>query len=83
MGSYKCTSTIHPHVVTKILREENYDDDNEDDDDEDENNDDDDYGEEITEIPQSSKCENGFKKNENLECVGKCTLQDKIINNNY
>ncbi|KYM87211.1 Fibrillin-2 [Atta colombica] len=68
VGSYKCTSTIHPHVVTKILREEDYDDNNEDDDDEDENNDDD-YGEEITEIPQSSKCENGFKKNENLECV--------------
>ena len=74
MGSYKCTSTIHPHVVTKILREEDYDDDNEDNDDEDENNDDD-YGEEITEIPQSSRCENGFKKNENLECVGKCTSQ--------
>lgn len=73
MGSYKCTNRIHPHVVTKILREEDYDDENEDDDDEDEDNDNEDYGEEITEVPQSPKCEDGFKKNKNLECVGKCT----------
>lgn len=56
-------------MVTKILREEDYDDENEDGDDED--NDDDDYGEEITEVPQRTKCESGFKKNENLECIGK------------
>lgn len=60
-------------MVTKILREEDYDDENEDDDDEDEDSDNDDYKEEITEVPQNSKCEDGFKKNENLECVGKCT----------
>lgn len=70
VGSYKCTSRIHPHVVTKILREEDYDDENEDD--EDEGSDNDDYGDEITEVPQSLKCENGFKKNKNFECVGKC-----------
>jgi len=70
VGSYKCTSRIH-HVVTKILREEDYNE-NEDDDDEDEDKNDNDYGE-ITEVPQSPKCEDGFKKNENLECIGKCT----------
>lgn len=72
-------------MVTKLLREEDYDDENEDDDDEDEDNDNDDYGEEmITEVPQSRKCEDGFKKNENLECVGKCTWQNKfLVNNNY
>jgi len=69
VGSYKCINRIHTHVVTKILREEDYDDENGDDEDEDNNNDD--YREEITEIPQSSKCEKGFKKNENLECIGK------------
>lgn len=57
-------------MVTKILREEDYNE-NEDDDDEDEDNDND-YGE-ITEVPQSPKCEEGFEKNENLECIGKCT----------
>lgn len=57
-------------MVTKILREEDYEseDDNEKDDD-----DDDDYGEEITEVPQNPrKCEDGFERNDNFECVGKC-----------
>lgn len=56
-------------MVTKILREEDYDDENEDNEDEDG-----DYGEEITEVPRSLKCENGFKKNKNFECVGECDL---------
>lgn len=82
VGSFKCTSRIHSHVVTKILREEDYGDENEDDDNEDGG--DDDHGEEITEVPHSPKCEDGFKKNENSECVGKCTWQDKFLaNNNY
>ncbi|KYM93760.1 Fibrillin-3 [Cyphomyrmex costatus] len=63
VGSYKCTSRIHPYVVTKILREEDYDDD------EYENSENYDYEEEITKLPQSSQCESGFKTNENLECV--------------
>lgn len=77
-GSYKCVNKAHPHKVTKVLRKEDYDsgDENEDNDNDDEEDDDDDdnddYGEEITETPQSLKCEDGFKRNENLECVGEC-----------
>ncbi|XP_029163192.1 fibrillin-1-like isoform X1 [Nylanderia fulva] len=73
MGSYKCISRIvHPNMATKFLREEDYDsereDDNEKDDDDDE--DEDDYEEEITEVPENPrKCEDGFERNENFECV--------------
>lgn len=66
MGSYKCISITHSQKATKVLREEDYDSENEDDDN------DDDYGDEITEIPRIPRCEDGFKRNENLECVGKC-----------
>lgn len=75
VGSYKCVNKAHSHKVTKVLREEDYDgeDENDDDDDDDEGNDDnDDYDEEITENPQSAKCEDGFERNENLECIGEC-----------
>lgn len=62
IGSFKCVSK--PQKMTKILQDEDYD--TEDDDD------DDDYGEEesITEIPEFGKCEDGFRKNDNGECIG-------------
>jgi len=65
VGSYKCINKMH--VETKVLRVKDYSEyDNEDDD-----GDDSDYREQITEVQQNLRCEDGFKRNENLECVGK------------
>lgn len=61
IGSYKCVSKPQK----KVLQDEDYD--AEDDDD------DDDYDEEdegVTEIPEFGKCEEGYKKDENGECIG-------------
>lgn len=56
-------------MVTKILREEDYSNESKDDNEDDSDND---YAEEITEVGQNlHKCEDGFRKNENFECVGK------------
>lgn len=61
---------MHVLVETKILREKNYDRENDDNENDDDDNDSD-YREEITEVPQNFRCKDGFKRNENLECVGK------------
>lgn len=72
MGSYKCISKVHTNMVTKILREEDYGNESKDDNEDDSDNDND-YGEEITEVEQNPrKCEDGFRRNENFECVGEC-----------
>lgn len=61
IGSYKCVSK--PQKMTKVLQDEDYDAEDE--------NDDYEYGEEgVTETSEFGKCEEGFKKNKNGECIG-------------
>lgn len=54
--------------MTKVLQEEDYD--TEEDDDEEDDVDEDDYNESLTELPDVGKCEDGFRKDENGNCVG-------------
>ncbi|KAK1128171.1 hypothetical protein K0M31_002643 [Melipona bicolor] len=60
IGSFKCVSK--PQKMTKVLQDEDYD----------AEDDDDDYDEEegVTEVPEFGKCEDGFRKNTNGECIG-------------
>ena len=60
VGSFKCVSK--PQKMTKVLQDEDYD----------AEGDDDDYDEEegVTELPEFGKCEDGFRKNTNGECIG-------------
>lgn len=62
VGSFKCVSK--PQKMTKVLQDEDYD--------AEDDEDDDDYDEEegITEIPEFGKCEDGFRKSKNGECIG-------------
>lgn len=60
IGSYKCVNK--PQKMTKVLQDEDYDAEDDDDDDYDEGG--------ITEIPELGRCEEGFRKNKNGECIG-------------
>ncbi|KAK2588211.1 hypothetical protein KPH14_004248 [Odynerus spinipes] len=57
VGSYKCINK--PKKMTKVLQDEDYDA---------EDDEDDDY-ESLTELPEIGKCEDGYKKDENGNCV--------------
>lgn len=66
IGSYKCVQKLNKS--SKILQDEDYDaEENDEEDDEDE---DEDY-EGITELPGLVNCEEGFKRSESDECIGK------------
>lgn len=68
VGSFKCVSKASSQKMTKVLQDEDYDAESEDDDD--------DYDEEeaVTELPEFGKCEDGFRKNTNGECIGSYIL---------